>query len=117
MVGDTTLASGSQSITTPTAGRRTARTWQHLIGAAVFELCLVGAMVAFELLGQDNRRCTPISPGPSAQIDKPAEVTTSKEHLLLASAGPGLTLRFPPRGWSGPSSRTMTSPRQEVVSR
>src|SRR5262249_23984301 len=56
--------------------------WQQAIVAAVFELCLVGVMVIFELLGHrdvEQAGQAGHAPGHSAQVDQPAGAPAQKE--------------------------------------
>src|SRR5215468_6327095 len=102
------------------AGASVLTAWQQAIVAAVFELCLVGVMVIFELLGHREVE-KPVqhayAPGASAQVNQPAGAPAQKVVPVRRQRRPGPNQRPPRRVWSGPSSRTMSSPRQETVSR
>jgi hypothetical protein len=57
------------------AGASVLTAWQQAIVAAVFELCLVGVMVIFELLGHrevEKAMQHAYAPGASAQVNQPA---------------------------------------------
>jgi hypothetical protein len=63
------------------AGASFLTAWQQAIVAAVFELCLVGVMVIFELLGHRDveQAVQPAHvPGPSVQVDKSAAAAQKK---------------------------------------
>src|SRR5215471_13706993 len=63
------------------AGASVLTAWQQAIVAAVFELCLVGVMVIFELLGHREVE-KPVqhayAPGASAQVNQPAGAPAQK---------------------------------------
>src|SRR5215510_11436650 len=64
------------------AGASVLTAWQQATVAAVFELCLVGVMVIFELLGHREVE-KPVqhahAPGASAQVNQPAGAPAQKE--------------------------------------
>src|SRR5262249_15036549 len=73
------------------AGATVLTAWQQAIVAAVFELCLVGVMVIFELLGQREvgGAVHPAhTPGASAQLDQPVGAPAQKKAPVRRQRGP-----------------------------
>jgi hypothetical protein len=74
----------------PGAGAAALTAWQQAIVAAVFELCLVGVMVSFELLGHDKASAgEPV--GATRQTGreiKPAVITSERAALLPSRKAP-----------------------------
>jgi hypothetical protein len=68
------------------AGAAALTAWQQAIVAAVFELCLVAVMVAFELLGHGRAR--PAAAGPVLPPETPAPVVSANEAPPVATALP-----------------------------
>ena len=62
------------------AGASVLTAWQQAIVAAVFELCLVGVMVIYELLGHAKQPHTP--------IETVQDQTTTRHHVELAKVPP-----------------------------
>src|SRR5215468_7772956 len=76
------------------AGASVLTAWQQAIVAAVFELCLVGVMVIFELLGHRDmegvaRPAHASGASASAQVDQSAGVPTRKEAPVHRQRRPG----------------------------
>jgi hypothetical protein len=66
--------------------------WQQAIVAAVFELCLVGVMVIFELLGQGRPRA-----GPQAAVPANATVQEPSQDREAAAGVPAVAVLPPTR--------------------
>jgi hypothetical protein len=60
--------------------------WQQAVVAAVFELCLVGVMVIFELLGQDAGRRVTIQDKADCESRQPDRVPTPAQAVAKPSA-------------------------------
>jgi len=83
-------------------GATTLTTWQQTIITAVFELCLVGIMVIFELLGQGKQGAVAASPSPAQEPDQASEIVTSAPVL----AAPRKTARKGSKSSNGGSVKS-----------